>query len=70
MIMEIDNSGCQADIPTINISIGSTVTMRSNQSSTVDHGTILTKQINGVGAGQKATGSQAIREAFVLNSKG
>ncbi len=28
--------------------------MRSNQSSTSDHGTIFTKQINGVGAGQKA----------------
>lgn len=55
MIMEIDNSGCQADIPTINISVGSTVTMRSNQSSTVDHGSLFNKQINGVGAGQKAT---------------
>lgn len=28
--------------------------MRSNQSSTSDHGTIFSKQINGVGAGQKA----------------
>lgn len=53
--MELDNSGCSADIPTINISVNSTVTMRSNASSTSDFGCIFSKQINGVGAGQKAT---------------
>jgi len=55
MIMEIDNSNCKADIPTINIGIYNTVTMKSNQSSTSDHGTVITKLINGVAAGQSAT---------------
>lgn len=54
MIMEIDNTNCKADIPTISIGVHNTVAMRSNQSSTSDHGTIFTKQINGVAAGQSA----------------
>lgn len=53
--MEIDNSNCKADIPTINVGIYNTVSMRSNASSTSDHGTIFTKQINGLAAGQSAT---------------
>ncbi len=55
MIMNVDNSGCSADIPTINIGIGYTVRMTSGQAQTTDHGSILTKQINGLAAGQKAT---------------
>ncbi len=55
MIMEIDNSNCKADIPTISIGIHNTVNMRSNQSSTSDHGTVITKSINGVARGQSAT---------------
>lgn len=68
MIMEIDNTNCKADIPTISIGVHNTVAMRSNQSSTSDHGTIFTKQINGVAAGQSAVGQNAIREAFNLQS--
>lgn len=55
MIMEIDNSNCKADIPTINIGIYNTVSMRSNQAQTSDHGTVFTKMINGLAAGQTAT---------------
>lgn len=55
MIMEIDNSNCKADIPTINVGIYNTVSMRSNQSQTSDHDTVFSKMINGVAAGQSAT---------------
>lgn len=51
MIVEVDNSQCQAPITSINISISNTVTMRSNGASTSDHKTIYSKMINGVPAG-------------------
>lgn len=46
---------CKADIPTINIGISNQVKMTSNGATTGDGYTILTKQINGVAAGQSAT---------------
>lgn len=68
MIMEIDNSNCKANIPTITVGIYNSVVMRSNGAQTSDGGAVVTKQINGVGAGQTATGNNAIREAFNLQA--
>lgn len=59
MVLEVDNSQCTADIPTINIGIYNTVTMTSNGASTSDHGTIITKQINGLAKQQVAVVSSA-----------
>ena len=52
MVVEVDNTQCQAPITAINISINNTVTMRSSGASTSDHKTIYSKRINGVPAGQ------------------
>lgn len=68
MIMEVDNSNCSADIPTISIGITNSVRMSSSGRSTSDNGQIMSKEINGLGAGQKAIGPNAIREAFNLQS--
>lgn len=50
MIIEVDNSNCEANINVINVSINKTVTMRSGGSATSDGGSIYRKQINGVPA--------------------
>lgn len=55
MVIEVDNSQCTADIPTIGIGISNTVSMKSNGAGTADHGTIIGKQINGVAREQLAT---------------
>lgn len=68
MVMEIDNSNCKANIPTISVGVHNKVQMNSNGAVTSDHGTIFSKQINGLGAGQTAKGQNAIREAFNLTS--
>lgn len=52
MIIEIDNSHCTANITTINIGVSKTVTMRSQGHSTSDSGTVFTKLINGLYAGE------------------
>lgn len=54
MVMEIDNSNCKANIPTISVGVHNKVQMNSNGAVTSDHGTIFSKQINGLGAGQTA----------------
>lgn len=68
MIMEVDNTYCDVDIPTISITVTNLVTMRSQGQSTSDSGTIFSKTVNGVAAGRKSTGNEAIREAFTLQS--
>jgi len=50
MVIEVDNSNCEANINWMNISIRKTVTMRSNGASTADGGSIYHKQLNGVPA--------------------
>lgn len=50
MVIEVDNSNCEADINWINVSIHKTVTMRSNGASTSDGGSIIHRQLNGVPA--------------------
>ncbi len=50
MIIEVDNSLCEAPITAINISINKTVTMRSGGASTSDGGSIYHKMLNGVPA--------------------
>ena len=55
MVIEVDNSQCTADIPTINVGISNTVSMNSNGAVTSDHGTVVTKLINGVAREQLAT---------------
>ena len=52
MIIEIDNTNCTANITTISISVSKTVTMRSQGHSTSDSGTVFTKMINGLYAGE------------------
>jgi hypothetical protein len=51
MVIEVDNSKCEANINYINISINKTVTMRSGGAATSDGGSIYRKQLNGVPAG-------------------
>lgn len=50
MVVEVDNSNCEANINYINISINKTVTMRSGGAATSDGGSIYRKQINGIPA--------------------
>lgn len=50
-VLEIDNSLCAADMPTIRLSVDYTVSMKSDGASTADHGTIFSKNINGMKAG-------------------
>jgi hypothetical protein len=68
MIIEVDNQYCSADVPTIDIAITNVVGMRSNQNSTSDSRTMFSKSINGLKAGDKCTGNEAIRESFPLQS--
>jgi hypothetical protein len=68
MIIEIDNQYCSADIPTIDIAVTNVVGMRSNHNSTSDSRTMFSKSINGLQAGDKCTGNEAIRESFPLQS--
>lgn len=51
MVIEVDNTNCEANINWINVNINKSVTMRSNGASTGDGGSIFSKQINGVLAG-------------------
>lgn len=53
-VIEVDNTKCDADLPTISVNVGYTVTMRSKGAQTHDNGTIFHKNINGVAAGQSA----------------
>lgn len=69
MIIELDNTQCQANINTISIRVTNNVTMRSQGRSTGDHYTIFTKTVNGVPAGGACLGPQAIREAFQMPIK-
>lgn len=50
MVVEVDNSNCEANINYVNISINKTVTMRSGGAATSDGGSIYRKQINGIPA--------------------
>ena len=50
MVIEVDNTNCEANINWINVSINKTVTMRSSGSSTSDGGSIFHKHLNGVPA--------------------
>lgn len=68
MIIEVDNQYCSADVPTIDIAVTNVVGMRSNQNSTSDSRTMFSKSINGLRAGDKCTGNEAIRESFPLQS--
>jgi hypothetical protein len=51
MIIEVDNTACQANINTISIAVTNHITMRSQGRATGDHYTIFHKSINGVPAG-------------------
>jgi hypothetical protein len=55
MVIEIDNSRCEANINWVNIGIQNTVTLRSNGSSTSDFKSIFQKQLNGIPAGTAKT---------------
>ena len=57
IIMEVDNTYCDVDIPDISITVNNVVTMRSDGHSTSDSFTLFNKTINGVAQGAKATGS-------------
>lgn len=57
MVLELDNSLCSADIPTIWVSIDFTVSMKSGGAVTSDGGNIFKKSINGIAAGHMATGN-------------
>lgn len=61
MVIEVDNTQCEANINWINVSISKTVTMRSSGASTSDGGSIFHKQINGVPARLSRMGNDAIR---------
>ena len=50
MVIEVDNTNCDANINYINISINKSVTMRSGGAATSDGGSIYRKQLNGVPA--------------------
>jgi hypothetical protein len=52
MIIEIDNTICNANVNTISISVNNQVTLRSQGHSTSDSRTFYSKEINGLYAGQ------------------
>jgi hypothetical protein len=68
VIVEIDNSMCQADIEGLNIAINNTVGLRSSDGSTSDSFKIYSKTLPGVRAGEKLVGGAAISEQFQLLS--
>ena len=53
-VIEVDNTKCDADLPTISVNVSYTVTMKAQGAQTHDNGTIFNKSINGVAAGQSA----------------
>jgi hypothetical protein len=50
MVIEVDNTECEANINWINVSVNNVVNMRSQGESTSDHRTIFKKQLVGVHA--------------------
>ena len=50
MVIEIDNSNCEANINWINVSVTNVVSMKASGHSTSDNKTIFQKQTNGVPA--------------------
>lgn len=56
MLIEIDNSRCQANIQTITIAVTNQVTLRSRGSATGDSRTVFSKSINGLFAGESSVG--------------
>jgi dihydroorotate dehydrogenase len=53
MIIEIDNTNCEVDVTSLNISVTNTVGLRSSQGSTSDTHHVFSKSVNGVPAGTK-----------------
>ena len=53
-VIEVDNSKCEADLPTISVRVSFTVSMKAQGAQTHDSGNIFSKSINGVAAGQTA----------------
>ena len=66
VIVEIDNSMCEADIEGLHISITNTVGLRSSDGSTADSFAVFSKTLPGIRAGEKLVGPAAITEAFQL----
>jgi hypothetical protein len=61
MILEVDNSQCEADIQSIHVSIDNQVTMKSQGASTTSHFKVLNKVTVGV---PKNT-SRVVRSEFI-----
>ena len=55
MLIELDNTGCTANITSIQISVTNTVTLRSQGRATSDTYTVFRKGVNGVPAGMAYT---------------
>lgn len=68
MIVEIDNSMCEADIEGLNIAINNTVGLRSSDGSTTDSFNIFSRTLPGIRKGEKLVGPQAVTESFQLLS--
>ena len=68
ILLEVDNTQCQADITSISVRVQNNVTMRSQGHATGDGRCIFSKSINGVPAGMAYVGDQAIREQFQMPS--
>lgn len=60
VIVEIDNSMCEADIEGLHIAINNTVGLRSSDGSTADSFNIFNKTLPGIRAGEKLVGPAAI----------
>lgn len=66
MIIEVDNTLCEANINSITIKVSNNVTLRSAGHATSDHYTVFSEQINGVPAGMAQIGQNAIRKSFTM----